>query len=126
MQSGLEGGHGPGVQRRFQRVLRALAFEARIAHPKHDALHAQPAAYQREAVLRILLIIDAGRRVHQMDRRKIAFAAPRRRNAAHAADRDGARRDALRGQRREHRVERDAMTAGDYQVGRPPPSSRFA
>ena len=49
-----------------------------------------------EAVLRVVLVVDAGRRIDQMDRRDVAFAAPRRRDAAHAADRDGARRDALR------------------------------
>ena len=53
-----------------------------------------------------------------MDRREIALAAPRRRDTAHAADRDGARRDALRRKVGKYGVERDAMAAGDHEVGR--------
>ena len=44
---------------------------------EQDALHALPAAHTREAGRHQVLIIDAGRRIDQMHRRDVAFAAAR-------------------------------------------------
>ena len=65
-----------------------------------------------------MLVVDAGRRIDQMDRREVAFAAARRRHAAEAADRDGARVKAALGERADHDVERNVMAAHDDQIGR--------
>ena len=56
--------------------------------------------------------------IDEMHRRDVAFAAPRRRDAAQAADRDGARGEAALGQRADHDVERDVVAAHDDEIGR--------
>ena len=53
-----------------------------------------------------------------MHRRDIALAALRRRDAALAADRDGARGESALGQRADHDVERDVVAAHDDEIGR--------
>src|ERR1043166_1906780 len=84
----------------------------------HDALHALPTAHQLEPGRDEVRVVAAGRGIEQMHRREVAFAAPRRRHTAEAADGDGTRGKPTLGERAEHRVERDAMAAGDDEVGR--------
>ena len=58
-------------------------------------------------------IVAAARRIEQMNGRKGAFAAPRRRDAAEAADGNGARGKPVVGECAEYRIKRDAMAAGN-------------
>ena len=104
-------------ERRLDRLGRAAAREARVARPVDEALHALPALHQREARAQQMRVVDAARGIDEMHRREIAFAALGRRDAAQAADRDGARGEAPLGERAEHRVERDAMAAHDHEIG---------
>ena len=94
------------------------AFEPRVAGTKDKTLHPPPAGHQREAGREQMFVVEAGRRIDEMDRRQIAFAAACRGNAAEAADGDGARAKAPLGQRADHDVERDIVAAHDDEVGR--------
>ena len=59
----------------------------------HEALHALPAFHQSEAGAQQMGVVGGAGRIEQMHRRQIAFAALRRRHAAHAADRERAGAD---------------------------------
>ncbi len=73
------------------------------------ALRALPAFHQRQAVLDQMRVVAAGLRIDQMHRRDIAFAAPRRGNAAQAADRD-ARARKIRARPARRRTTSSAMS----------------
>src|SRR5262245_53565554 len=75
-------------ERGLDGVLYIAAFEARVASAKHEALQALPAFHQREAGAEKMRIVDAGLRIDEVHRCKIAFAALGRRNAPEAADRN--------------------------------------
>ena len=79
---------------RLERLLRAASLEALVAGAEQDALHALPARHQREAGRHQMHIILSARRIDQMHRRDVAFAAAGRRHAAETADRQRARREA--------------------------------
>ena len=54
-----------------------------------------------------------------MDRREIAFAAPRRGETAKAANRDRAHDETRARQRRRHQIEPGAVASDDHEVGHP-------
>jgi hypothetical protein len=97
---------------------RAAAREARIAGPKHKSLHAPPARNEAQSGREQMLVVDAASRIDEMNRRNIAFAAACRTYAAKTADGDRARTQAALGQRADHDIERDVVTAHDDQIGR--------
>src|SRR5262250_1188074 len=65
-----------------------------------------------------MLVVDAARGIDQVYRRNIAFAAACRTHSAETADGDGARAYAAVGQRANHDIQRNVVTAHNDKIGR--------
>src|SRR5262249_54540750 len=103
-------------EHRLDRLRSRASFEAGIARAVDDALHPLPAFHQRYAGPQEMAVIYAGRRIDEMSRREVTFAALGRGDAAETAHGNGSRRESAVRERAEHGIERDAMAARHDEV----------
>src|SRR5262249_36292465 len=104
------------ARRIAHRVFGPLAFEAAVAAPEHDALHAGVASHELELRADESNVVGFTCSVPKVDARDVAFAEADGAQAALATDREELAGDAARAQPGEHDVETDAVASDHDEV----------
>ena len=104
-------------ERRGERFLDALAGKARVVLAIDDPLHAPIAGDQRHGLGHQVTVVLAGRRIHQMDARDVAFAALAAARPPMLPTYSDFARKPLPQQLSDEKVETDAMAADDHEIG---------